>query len=347
MIDLRRIALTVATLSALCGGAALGAAPAPSPSPSATVPPGAGALIATSPVLVPRKPGFFDYMTVDAEYRRLLAAHAGSDQLAIIDMDAGTVLASVDLGRNTGGAGVAVDVRDGKYFVGTDADRVVDVNRKNMVLQQYITLPGPVDAIAFDPKNDTLYADEDHGTHLWAINGKSDRLVATIVLPAAPEYVDYDPVSNRIYQNIEPAPSLVLAIDPSSNTIAARWPVAPAEKVHGLAIDGESGRVFSVGVNGKLAVVDVKTGALVTTVDVASRVDQIAFDPATKRVYCPSGTGVLTVVQETDAGAKVLDTIAVPRGTHTLAVDPKTHDVWISYGAPDGDYVEKLTPTNM
>lgn len=349
MIDLRRIVLAVAASSALGAGAALGAAPTPTPVPSAvpTAPPGAGALIATQPISVPRKPGFFDYMTVDGDYRRLLVAHPGSDQLAIIDVDGGTVLAAVDLGRNTGGAGVAVDVHDGKYFVGTAANRVVDINRKNMVLQQYITLPGPVDGIAFDPKNDTLYADEDNGTRLWAINGKSDKVVATITLPGAPEYVDYDPVSNRIYQNIKPSPSMVLAIDPGSNTVAARWPVAPAENVHGLAIDGASGRVFTVGANGKLAVIDVKTGAVITTVDVASRVDQIAFDPSTKRVYCPSGSGVLTVVQETDTGASVLDSIAVPRGTHTLAVDPKTHDVWISYGSPDGDFVEKLTPTNM
>jgi len=346
MIDLRRTILAAGAAAILCG-AAPNPTPTPAPSPAATVPPGAGALIASPPVNVPRKPGFFDYMTVDGDYRRLLVAHASSDQLAIIDVDAGSVIQAVDLGNNTGGFGVAVDVRDGKYFVGTAANRVVDINRKNMVLQQYITLPGPVDALAFDPKNDTLYADEDHGSRLWAINGKSDKLVATIALPGVPEYVDYDAVSNRIYQNIKPAPSMVLAIDPGSNSVAARWPVAPAENVHGLAIDGASGRVFSVGLNGKLAVVDVKTGAIIATVDVAGRVDQIAFDPATKRVYCPSGSGVLTVVQETDSGASVLDTITIPRGTHTIAVDPKTHDVWISYGAPDGDYVEKLTPTNM
>ncbi|HET9341996.1 MAG TPA: hypothetical protein VFO25_03625 [Candidatus Eremiobacteraceae bacterium] len=343
MIDVRRFIPAAAAL------ALFGAAPdaTPIPSPTATVPPGAGALIASPPVIVPRSPGYFDYMTVDGDYRRLLVAHADSDQLAIIDVDAGTVIQAVDLGNNTGGAGVAVDTRDGKYFVGTAANRVVDINRKNMVLQQYITLPGPVDAIALDTKSDTLYADEDHGSHVWAIDAKHDKLVASIGLPGDPEYVDYDPVSNRIYQNIKPAPSLVVAIDPGSNTIAAQWPVAPAVSLHGLAIDSASGRVFSVGLNGKLAVIDVKTGAIVTAVDVAGRVDQIAFDPATKRVYCPSGSGVLTVVQETAAGASVLDTITVPRGTHSLAVDPKTHNVWISYGAPDGDYVEKLTPTNM
>jgi DNA-binding beta-propeller fold protein YncE len=346
MIHMRRMLLAAAASIALCG-AASAPTPAPSPAASATVPPGAGALIASPPIVVPRTPGEFDYMTVDGDYRRLLVAHSSADQLAIVDVDAGSVLAAVDLGRNTGGAGVAVDVRDGKYFVGTQADRVVDINRKNMVLQQYITLPGPVDAIAFDTKNDTLYADEDNGSHVWAINGKSDKVVATIALPGASEYVDYDPVSNRIFQNIKPAPSSVVAIDTGSNTVAEHWPVAPAENVHGLAIDGASGRIFTAGANGKLAVLDIKTGSVITTVDIPSRVDQIAFDPATKRVYCPSGAGVLTVVQETDVGASVLDTITIPRHAHTIAVDPKTHDVWISYGAPDADYVEKLTPTNM
>ncbi|HYK53475.1 MAG TPA: hypothetical protein VEV38_08090, partial [Candidatus Eremiobacteraceae bacterium] len=139
MTRMRRTLFTAAASIVLCG-----AAPdaSPSPSPSTTVPPGAGALIASPPVVVPRAPGFFDYMTVDGDYRRLLVAHASENQLSIIDVDDGSVAAAVDLGKNTGGAGVAVDVRDGKYFVGTAANRVVDINRKNMVLQQYITLPG-------------------------------------------------------------------------------------------------------------------------------------------------------------------------------------------------------------
>jgi len=305
---------------------------------------GTGPLNAQPPVAVARKPGHFDYMTVDVKYRRLIVAHSGNDQLAIIDMDGGSVLMQVDLGRGAHGAGVAVDERDGKYFVGVATNRVVDVNRKNMVLQAYIELPGPVDAIAFDPNNDTLYADEDAGTHIWAINGKSDKVVATIPVPGVPEFLDYDPVSNRIYQNIEPAPSSVLAIDPATNTVTAQWPIAPATSAHGLAIDGASGRVFSVGSNGMLAVLDAKTGAMVTTVAVASRVDQIAFDPAFKRVYCPSGTGVMTIVQETDSGATVLGSVAIPRGAHNVTVDPKTHAVWISYGAVDNDYVQEYTP---
>ena len=306
--------------------------------------PGGGALTATQPIVVQRHPGFFDYMTMDGKYRRLLVAHAADDALAIVDVQSGSVTSQVDLGAGAGGHGVAVDERDGKYFVGADNDHLVDINRKNMVLQAFITMPGPIDAIAFDPKNDTIYADELNGTHVWAVNAKSNRIVATIAVAGKPEYVEYDPVSDRIYQNIDLSPSTVDVIDPATNSVTATWPVAPADKVHGLAVDAATGRLFTVGANGKLAIIDVKSGSVVTTLDVASRVDQIAFDPSTKRVYCPSGTGVMSVVQETDAGASLLDTITIPRGTHTVTVDPQTHDVWISYGAPDNDYVEKLTP---
>lgn len=318
-------------------------AAAPSPSPVPTSPPGTGPLTPTAPIAVPRRPGNFDYMNVDAGYRRLLVAHAGNNSLAIVDIAGGAVLQQVDLGEDAGGAGVAVDVRDGKYFVGAANDHVVDVNRKNMVLQAYITTPGPVDAIALDTKSGMLYADEDGGTHIFVINAKSDKLVATIPIAASPEYIVYDPASDRIYQNIKPAPSSVAVVDPSSNAVTASWPLAPAANVHGLAVDSDSERLFSVGGNGVLAVIDIKTGTVLTTVQVAPRVDQIAFDPGNKRVYCPSGTGVMSVVQETDTGATLLANVAVPTHTHTVAVDPNTHDVWISFGAADGDYVERLT----
>src|SRR5579864_2284509 len=242
---------------------------------------GTSPLNAQPPIAVPRTPGWFDYMVVDSKMRRLLLAHPGNQQFTVVDMDGGAVLEQVDVGDSRG---VAVDERDGKYFVGTADGKVVDVNRKNMVLQSNIAMPGPIDAIAFDPKNDTLYADEDNGTHVWAISGKTDKIVASITIPMGPEYVDYDPVSNRIYQNIKPDPSMLLAIDPKTNTISARWPLAPATRVHGLAIDGGTQRLFSIGINGKLAVVDLKTGTLLTTVDVAERVDQIAVDQKSTRL---------------------------------------------------------------
>jgi len=301
---------------------------------------------ADSPLLVaqPAQPmdrtkGWFDYLVVDAKLGRLLLAHAGNSELAVIDLKTSGLLKRVDTGSSRG---VAVDERDGVYFVGTADSGVAVVDRRSLAPRTKVDTAGPVDAIAFDPKNDTLYADEDGGTAVWAINGRSLKIVATIAIPSDPEYVVYDPVSDRVYQNIV-STSSVAVIDPVTNQIVATWPVAPATRPHGLAVDGARHLLFSAGANGKLAVLNSQTGALLTALDIAPRVDQIVFDPGTRRVYCASGTGIVSVVQETDTSATSLGDVVVPRGAHTIATDPATGAVWIAYGGDQTDFVMKLT----
>ncbi|MBV8594693.1 MAG: hypothetical protein JOZ50_00420, partial [Candidatus Eremiobacteraeota bacterium] len=131
---------------------------------------------------------------------------------------------------------------------------------------------------------------------------------------------------------------------PKVNRIIANWHAAPATQLHGLAVDSVTHRLFTAGDNGKLAVLDATSGAVITTVDIAPSVDQIAFDPGLRRVYCASGLGLLSVVQETATGAEHIADITVPRRTHSVAVDPVTHAVWVAYGASDDDYVMKLLP---
>ena len=41
-------------------------------------------------------------------------------------------------------------------------------------------------------------------------------------------------------------------------------------------------------------------------------------------------------------GAVLLGNVAVPPRAHTIAVDPKTHAVWISYGTPQDSHLLRL-----
>ena len=112
------------------------------------------------------------------------------------------------------------------------------------------------------------------------------------------------------------------------------WTVQPATSPHGLAFDPATHRLFVAGGNGKLAVLDSTSGKLITTV---------AIDPALRRIYCPGG-GQLTVVQETATGAEPAGEIAITKGCRSVAVDPKTHAVWIAYAEGDKSYVRRLMP---
>jgi len=87
----------------------------------------------------------------------------------------------------------------------------------------------------------------------------------------------------------------------------------PATKPHGSALDAQGNRLFVVGANGKLVSIDLKFGKVTSSVDIAAKVDQIAYDAELKRVYCASGEGVISVAMPRDAQLKIAR--ATPRLT--------------------------------
>jgi DNA-binding beta-propeller fold protein YncE len=135
---------------------------------------------------------------------------------------------------------------------------------------------------------------------------------------------------------------VTLVIDATANTVSATWSTLPAEKPHGLAIDPKTRRLFSAGGNGKLVVMDCTTGVCLKSIEIAAGVDQIAFDPGNQRIYCASGQGKLSVLEETVDGAKSVGDVETPKGTHTLAVDPETHSVWIAFPKEGASYIAEL-----
>lgn len=299
-------------------------------------------LAAQPPLAVAGGSGRFDLLEVDAANHRLLVPHGGNQSLDIFDLSTGLLIKQIP----TGGAnGVAIDARDGKYYVGAgDANAVVVIDSQTLAVVKTIPLDGPVDAMTFDSKRGIVYAGHDDGTDVWAIDAATDALVKTITVPEGPEIVEYDPQTDRVYQNIK-SEALMLVINPETRAIETRVDTSPANAPHGLAIDFASGHLFTVG-DGKLAEIDLKTGKVIALADVAARVDQIAFDPTHQRIYCASGGGTLSVVQETADGVKQMGEAATARGCHSVTVDPTTGAVWVAYGDKNGGSIMKLVPTD-
>jgi DNA-binding beta-propeller fold protein YncE len=90
-------------------------------------------------------------------------------------------------------------------------------------------------------------------------------------------------------------------------------------------------------------VIDIATAKPIATVDIEKGVDQIAFDSSNKRIYCACH-GAISVVEETDDGAKLVGNVPSPKGSHTIAVDPQTHAVWTCYADDHDSYLLKLVP---
>jgi DNA-binding beta-propeller fold protein YncE len=297
-------------------------------------------LVKSQPILVPATKGKFDYLQVDEQFHRLLANHTGNGTLDVFDLPEGKLRQTVPIGAVHD---VAIDIERDKYYVTVgDLGNLTIVDCQTLKVEDSVLLPGPADGCAYDSKNGLVYVDRDDGEDVWVVDPGARRILATIKVPKAPEFILYDPVSDRVYQNIK-SNSVMLAIDPARNSASETWSTEPAENPHGLAIDPETQRLFSAGGNGKLSVLDSASGNVLASTDVASGVDQIAFDPTNKRIYCASGRAGLSVVEETADGLRLLGTILTPPGAHTVAVDPATHAVWIAYANENESFVCKLS----
>ena len=301
-------------------------------------------LIKEDPILVPGVKGGTDFIEFDQQRGRLLAGHPGNGTLDIYDTKSKSFVHSIPTGAAND---VAVDAKGGRYIVSVSKQqKVVSVDAEKLTITGSIHLPGKADVLTFNSKNNTAYVGHDDATEIWAIDMNAGKVVASLPIAEGPEALVCDEDANRVYANVKSA-DYIAVIDADSNKAITSWPTSPAKSPHGLVIDTEGHRLISVGGDGTLVAIDLGSGKMVSSTKVSSRVDQIAYDPSLKRVYCASGSGVLSVVDASGAELKHLGDVPTHKGAHAVTVDNKTHDVWISFteGASwyDGaSYIQKL-----
>jgi hypothetical protein len=79
-----------------------------------------------------------------------------------------------------------------------------------------------------------------------------------------------------------------------------------------------------------MVVVDAIDGHIVENLPIGEGCDGVKFDPGMKRAYSSNGVGTMTVVQESDKDSfKVIENVTTMAGARTLAVDTKTHHIYM------------------
>jgi DNA-binding beta-propeller fold protein YncE len=276
--------------------------------------------------------GGFDYVTVDAQRRRVYAAHAGGGGLLIADADGGKVLGIVKVGPM---AGVAVDPATGHVYTGNGSARSVsEVDPVAQTILRTVSVDGPVDAIAYDPALGRIYADEDDGTRIFVIDAKTFKQIATVTLPGhKPEYIQVDPQTHEIYQNIsssDPAISQIVVIDPASLKVVRSISTASIKSNHPLQYSAVDHALLVAGENHVLAVYD-RSGTLLHRVTYPGRVDQCSWDQTRSWLACAGG-GITLYSYDGALDPTLLATLPIAPGAHTTAIDPSTGTIWVVWG---------------
>lgn len=317
---------------ALLGALAFGAAGAHA-DPAEIVKPG-------SVIEVPASKGKFDFLRVDSRRHRLLGNHEKDGTWDVFDLDKNVLITRLKIGS---AVDTAVDPDSKRYYVSlTDEKQVAVLDAGTLKQLKSIALTGPTDAILFEPKNQKVYVTHDEGAEVWVIDPASGKVVGSVAIPGVPEFMVYDSEADRIYLNIKTKDE-VAVIDPATNTVTAHWSTGSAKSPHGMALDSAHHRLFSAGGNGKLAVIDTRTGKLINAIDITSNVDQIAFDAASGLVYC-AGPDKMSVLEASGQGVKLLGDFATAATAKNVEVDPATRAVWTTYTDGHSSFAKSWTP---
>jgi DNA-binding beta-propeller fold protein YncE len=279
----------------------------------------------------------FDYVAVDAERRRVYAAHTGSGALLVVNADSGAVLGQVETGSLHG---VAVDPATGHVYTGDgDTGTVSEVDPKAMTVVRSVDIGHPIDAIAYDPKTMRIFADEDSGTQVFVVDAKSFKLMSSVPIPGHDlEYLAVDPDLPNLYQNIPDHNDFVVI---NTQTLKVTKVVATPELTvnHPLQLDESLREIVVGGRNGVVSIYSTD-GKKLGQAAMPPNVDQCDLDQGTGVLACAGRGKIWTVQISRNAAPKLLSVLDTKHAVHTVAVDAKTHWLWTLWSGPSGDYVE-------
>jgi YVTN family beta-propeller protein len=287
--------------------------------------------------------GGWDYLIVDPEARRLYVSH--STHVLVVDADTGAILGDIPDTAGVHGIALVPELNKG-YTSNGRASTVTVFDLKTLKVLKQIPVGKNPDAIIYDDASKRVFTMNGASDDTTAIDVKTDTVTGTLALGGKPEFAVTDGRGN-VFVNIEDK-SAIVEFDSRRLAVEANWPVAPAEEPSGLAFDRKHRRLFSVGSNKLMAVVNADTGKVLTTVPIGGGVDAAAFDPETGLVFSSNGDGTLTVVHEDSADKySVVENVSTRRGARTMALDPKTHRVYLvtaEFGPPPAPTPERPRP---
>jgi DNA-binding beta-propeller fold protein YncE len=270
----------------------------------------------------------WDYLFADAVGRRLYVTHG--TKVVVIDMDKDKVVGEI---LDTPGVHGFVAIPDLKRGFSSNGQE----NKASMVdletlktLSKVPTGSNP-DALLFEPKSGEVWIFNGRTQSATVIEAKTGKVIVdSIPTGGRPESAVADPEANRIYVNLEDK-NEIAAIDIKEHKIVANWPIAPGTAATGLAIDVKLHRLIIGCANSKMVMMDSTNGAIVSTVDCGQGVDAAAFDPETHLAFVSAGgSGTVTIAKVEADKLTVVQTLTTERGARTLAVDTKTHRIYLA-----------------
>jgi DNA-binding beta-propeller fold protein YncE len=273
---------------------------------------------------LPNVEGYFDHMDVDVKGQRLFLPGEHERTIEVIDLRTGKVIHTI--------TGFGGDPRKTVYLPEAhqiwvdDGDSTVKAfNSDTYELVKTVPLSG------YDKDKDSKKVPDngvyDPATHLFYLGDRSDStpnagpkgsieivdvksgtLVGSIDVEGKnPAGLALDPSSSKLYVVMGDT-SQVVVIDLQKRAVIATWPITGGPEPHSVAIDAPNRRLFigsrvkrsHIYKPGKLVVMNADTGKVIDAIDTEGGVDEVVWEPKTRRIYYTGTTGFVEVFKQID-----------------------------------------------
>jgi YVTN family beta-propeller protein len=282
---------------------------------------------------------YFDYITVDADARRVYLSHG--TEVKVVDADSGAVVGTMGGFKRCHGVVLVKDVGKG-FITDGDAAKVFVFDIASLKVTGDVKSEPDTDSIFYDPASKRVFTFNGDSKNSTVIDPAKGTVIATVALGGAPEQAVVDG-KGMIYDNLEDT-NEVIALDTRTLKIKSRWPVKPAGAPVAIAMDPKSRRLFIGGRDPKmLVVVDADSGKVVgQPFPIGDRVDSNIYDPESGMVASATREGTLHIFHlDSPDKLSVVETVKTEFGAKTMGFDPKTHHLYLT----TADFKPAAAPT--
>lgn len=269
--------------------------------------------------------GFWDYLTVDSAARRLYISR--STHVMVVDLETDKLVGDIPDTPGVHGIALAPELNRGFTSNGQANSATIFDLKTLKVLGQVKTGTNP-EAILYDPTSKKVFAFNGRSHDATVFDAATGEIASTLPLGGKPEFAATN-LAGKVFVKIEDT-SEVVEIDSHNIKVSRRFSLKPGEEPSGMGIDMEHHRLFSGCHNKIMTVLDSGLGKVLATIPIGEGVDGNGFNAGTRLVFSSNGEGTLTVARESSPGKfEVVETVPTQRGARTMAIDPKTHNVYL------------------
>jgi DNA-binding beta-propeller fold protein YncE len=234
--------------------------------------------------------GNFDHFGVDLKGNRLFATPEGYKAVLVFELKSGKPIHTIT-GIGKPHAVLYREDLDRIYITDGDAGDVKIFDGKTYALLSSVKLLEDADSIGYDPKTKYLYVDNGGGdvhqtySMLSVVDTTAGKKLADIKIDGDTlEAMALESSTPKVYVNNK-AKNQVDVVDRETRALVASWPVTKCKTNVAMAFDEANHRLFIACRSGQIDVLDTQSGKEITALPITKGVDDVVYDPASKRIY--------------------------------------------------------------